>query len=55
MDNSVCNDRIKNPNPHANLHIKARKPEKFQKYLTIDAGGIADPSLANGNLSSKVL
>ena len=38
-DNSVKNSRIKNPKPHAHLHIIGRKSTTFQVNPMKDVGG----------------
>ena len=41
-NNSIKNRSIKNPKPHAHLHIIGRKSTKFQMNLMKDVGGVAE-------------
>ena len=41
-NNSIKNSSIKNPKPHAHLHIIGRKSTEFQMNLMKDVGGVAE-------------
>ena len=41
-NNAVKNSSIKNPKPHADLHIIGTKSTKFQMNPMIDVGGVAE-------------